>query len=54
MKAIVTKYYGPTNSKGSRISADDGDGNGMGGSSMTRKKQRHLLAALRRWAKRFR
>ena len=27
MKAITTKYHGPTNTKGSRISADDGDGN---------------------------
>ena len=27
MKAIITKYHGPTNTKGSRISADDGDGN---------------------------
>jgi len=27
MKAIVTKYHGPTNTRGSRISASDGDGN---------------------------
>lgn len=27
MKAIVTKYHGPTNTKGSRISASDEDGN---------------------------
>ena len=27
MKAIITTYHGPTNTKGSRISADDGDGN---------------------------
>ena len=27
MKAIVTKYHGPTNTRGARISADDGDGN---------------------------
>ena len=27
MKAITTKYHGPTNTKGSRIIADDGDGN---------------------------
>jgi hypothetical protein len=27
MKAIVTKYHGPTNFKGSRISASDSDGN---------------------------
>jgi hypothetical protein len=27
MKAIRTKYHGPTNVKGSRIIADDGDGN---------------------------
>ncbi len=27
MKAIVTKYHGPTNTKGSRISASDQDGN---------------------------
>ena len=26
-KAIVTKYHGPTNTRGSRISASDGDGN---------------------------
>ena len=26
-KAIITKYHGPTNSRGSRISADDSDGN---------------------------
>jgi hypothetical protein len=26
-KAIVTKYHGPSNTKGSRISASDGDGN---------------------------
>ena len=26
MKAIKTKYHGPTNTKGARISADDGDG----------------------------
>ena len=27
MKAIVTKYHGPTNNRGSRITASDGDGN---------------------------
>jgi hypothetical protein len=27
MKAIVTKYHGPTNTKGSRISATDSDNN---------------------------
>ena len=27
MKAIETTYHGPTNTKGSRIIADDGDGN---------------------------
>lgn len=27
MKAIITKYHGPTNTKGSRISATDDDGN---------------------------
>jgi len=27
MKAIITKYHGPTNFKGSRISASDEDGN---------------------------
>jgi hypothetical protein len=27
MKAISTKYKGPTNSRGARIIADDGDGN---------------------------
>lgn len=27
MKAIQTKYHGPTNTRGSRIIADDGDGN---------------------------
>lgn len=27
MKAIRTRYYGPTNTKGSRIVASDGDGN---------------------------
>jgi len=27
MKAIITKYHGPTNYKGSRISASDEDGN---------------------------
>lgn len=27
MKAIMTKHHGPTNTKGSRISASDGDGN---------------------------
>lgn len=27
MKAIVTKYHGPTDFRGSRISVDDGDGN---------------------------
>lgn len=27
MKAIVTKYHGPTNCKGSRITASDEDGN---------------------------
>lgn len=27
MKAILTKYHGPTNTRGSRISASDGDGN---------------------------
>lgn len=26
MKAIITKYHGPTNTKGSRISARDSDG----------------------------
>lgn len=27
MKAITTKYHGPTNNRGSRISASDSDGN---------------------------
>lgn len=27
MKAIVTKYHGPTDTRGARITADDGDGN---------------------------
>ena len=27
MKAIITKYHGPTEYKGSRIIASDGDGN---------------------------
>lgn len=27
MKAIITKYHGPTNTRGSRISASDQDGN---------------------------
>jgi len=27
MKAIETKYYGPTNTRGSRIVASDSDGN---------------------------
>ena len=27
MKAITTTYHGPTNTRGSRIIADDGDGN---------------------------
>lgn len=27
MKAIVTRYKGPTNYRGARIIADDGDGN---------------------------
>jgi len=27
MKAIVTKFHGPTDTKGSRISASDSDGN---------------------------
>jgi hypothetical protein len=27
MKAIETKYHGPTNTRGARISATDGDGN---------------------------
>ena len=27
MKAITVKYFGPTNSRGSRIKASDGDGN---------------------------
>lgn len=27
MKAISTRYHGPTNTRGSRITADDGDGN---------------------------
>jgi hypothetical protein len=27
MKAIITKYHGPTHTKGSRISASDEDGN---------------------------
>ena len=27
MKAIVTKYHGPTDTRGSRISASDEDGN---------------------------
>ena len=27
MKAIITKYHSPTNTRGSRYSADDGDGN---------------------------
>lgn len=29
MKAIRTKFIGPTNTKGSRIKADDGDGNSI-------------------------
>ncbi len=27
MKAIITKYYGPTNTRGSRFKATDEDGN---------------------------
>ena len=27
MKAIMTKYHGPTNTRGSRVSASDSDGN---------------------------
>ena len=27
MKAIITKYHGPTNTRGSRITASDEDGN---------------------------
>jgi hypothetical protein len=27
LKAITTKYHGPTNTKGSKVSAVDGDGN---------------------------
>lgn len=27
MKAILTKYHGPTDTRGARISATDGDGN---------------------------
>lgn len=27
MKAITTRYLGPTNTRGARIVADDGDGN---------------------------
>jgi hypothetical protein len=27
MKAIVTKYHGPTNTRGARVSASDSDGN---------------------------
>ena len=27
MKAITTRYHGPTDTKGARISATDGDGN---------------------------
>ena len=27
MKAITTKYHGPTNTRGSRVSASDSDGN---------------------------
>jgi hypothetical protein len=27
MKAIVTKYHGPTNTRGSRVTASDCDGN---------------------------
>lgn len=27
MKAVTTKYHGPTNTRGARISASDGDGN---------------------------
>lgn len=29
MKAITTKYLGPTDCKGSRVKADDGDGNSI-------------------------
>lgn len=29
MKCIRTRYMGPTNSKGTRIVADDGDGNSV-------------------------
>ena len=29
MKAITTKYLGPTNSRGSRIKASDGDGHSV-------------------------
>ncbi len=29
MKAITTKYLGPTNTRGSRIKASDGDGNSI-------------------------
>jgi hypothetical protein len=46
MKAIITKYHGPTNSRGSRISASDEDGNRVTVSYDHASHDPHRLAAI--------
>lgn len=46
MKAIVTKYHGPTDYKGSRISATDSDGNRVMVSYDDASRNPHLDAAV--------
>jgi hypothetical protein len=49
MKAIRTRYYGPTNTKGSRYMATDGDGNSVSVSTeyALNSDENHKLAAYR-------
>lgn len=48
MKAIITKYHGPTDTMHSRYSADDGDGNRViiGSLSALNSDENHRRAAI--------
>jgi hypothetical protein len=48
MKSIQTKYVGPSNVRGSRVTADDGDGNRivLGWRSEWNSEQNHAEAAV--------
>jgi len=46
MKAIMTKYHGPTNTRGSRVSASDSDGNRVSVSFDHSSRDPHDLAVI--------